>query len=441
LKQVYPSRLFLYLLGGCCAVSITPFFVPAWGTALASTVNLVLITATLWDVLYTRPLTEDHLEVSFPEELGVGREDLIRIRIDAPMEQPVRMQMYLTVSDALTLERSTWDVRLPPGEPVRVETSVRARDRTRATIGPLQVRHRGVMGLLVWNLDLEVAGAIDVIPDIREIRNNELQVHQIVDLIAGQKTHREPSQEGEFDSLVEYEPGMDPRKIDWKASARHYRMLSRKYRIEQNHNIYLAMDTGRLMGTRSGGLMKLDWAINAALRLAFLALNVGDRVGMMSFARDLRTFVKPDKGLARFKHLLNQMNQLDAVDREPNFIRAFRMLSRRENERSLVVVFTDFVDRVSASILLEALSHIRKRHVVLFVACRDVELQETLLREPDEMEDVHRQNEAFRLLKDREQVIREIQRMNITTIDRDATDVTPRLINQYLNLKSTQKMS
>jgi hypothetical protein len=54
--------------------------------------------------------------------------------------------------------------------------------------------------------------------------------------------------------------------------------------------------------------------------------------------------------------------------------------------------------------------------------------------------DVHRQNESYRLLNERDEVIREIQRMGITTLDEDVSTVTPKLINQYLTLKSRQRV-
>ena len=436
----YPSRPFLYLLGVGCVLAGTPIFLPVTGTVLSVTYLLILFGAVVLDGVLTRRMDAGDVRVEVPDELGVGQSGTIELTLSQDNDVPVRTQLLLRVPSSLSVDQTFWDRDLPAGESVTLSSTVRARTRERAEIGPLQLRHRGVLSLLVFRSSRETAGEIDVIPDIREIRNQELRIPQIIELLTGQKAHEKRAQDGEFDSLVEYEPGMDPRKIDWKASARHYRMLSRQHRIEQNHSVYFMMDAGRLMGTRLNDVRKLDWAINAALRLSFLALNVGDRVGMMGFARDVLRVERPDDGMSQFQRLLEAMNDLSTQDRESNFMRAFRVFSRMQRERSLVVVFTDFVDRVSASLLLEALSLVRKRHVVLFVACRDVALQASLLEEPEDLMDVHRQNESYRLLNERDEVIREIQRMGITTLDEDVSTVTPKLINQYLTLKSRQRV-
>jgi uncharacterized protein (DUF58 family) len=249
-----------------------------------------------------------------------------------------------------------------------------------------------------------------------------------------------PEEDGEFDSLTKYLPGMDLRKIDWKASAKHRRLLSRKFTLEQNHHVYLAMDTGRLMGTRTEGLAKLDWAITSALRLGFLALKTGDNVGLLGFDEDLGEFLRSAKGTAHFRRLLQSANRLAPSVAETNYTRAFHLFSRIQRRRSLLVVFTDFVDRVSASLLLEALAHVSRRHLVLFVACQDAEISADLLAPPDSIPRMHEHNEIFRLLGDREQVLREIEHMNILTVDADAARVTVPLLNTYLRLKAQQRI-
>jgi uncharacterized protein (DUF58 family) len=104
------------------------------------------------------------------------------------------------------------------------------------------------------------------------------------------------------------------------------------------------------------------------------------------------------------------------------------------------VVFTDFVDRVSATLLLEALSFISRRHLVLFVACQDTELSARIMTPPEDLHDLHVHNEIFRLLNERKQVLREMQRMNILTIDTDVEKVTFPLLNTYLRLKAEQRL-
>ena len=94
---------------------------------------------------------------------------------------------------------------------------------------------------------------------------------------------RRAGQGREFEALKDYQPGMGRRMIDWKRSARHGKLLAREFRVEQNNNIVLAIDSGRLMCEPVDGVPKVDRAVTAALLSAFIALKGGDLVSLFSF--------------------------------------------------------------------------------------------------------------------------------------------------------------
>jgi uncharacterized protein (DUF58 family) len=440
LTDFYPSRVLLVLMALCCLTAALPIFWPQWGTVLCCLVNLLVLSAAAADYILTERILPAHFSFNVPGEIGVGRRGTLTINCASPSAHALHAQLELDAADSLDLEQRAWDTQIAPLKQTVFTTDFVARRREIASVGPARFRHRGRFGLLVFRGLIRRLGEVRIIPDVEEVKKQSLQIHQIVKYFAGSKAARVRENEGEFDSLTEYIPGMDLRKMDWKASARHYRLFSRQYRLEQNHHVYIALDTGRLMGTATGGISKLDWAINSALRLSFTALIAGDNVGMFAFGDDVVDFVKSRKGLPQFSRLLDSMGRLSASADETNFLRAFRMFSNMQRRRSLLVVFTDFVDRVSATLCLEALSFVKDRHLVLFVACQDTELQAALLEKPDDMLAVHQQNEIFRLLEQRRRVIREVQMMNVKTIDTDVSRVTTELLNRYLELKSLQRL-
>jgi Uncharacterized conserved protein (some members contain a von Willebrand factor type A (vWA) domain) len=83
----------------------------------------------------------------------------------------------------------------------------------------------------------------------------------------------------EFSSLRDYLPDDDPRWIDWNATARRGRLVSKEFELERGQNIVAILDAGRVMATRLDGLTKLDHAVNAAAFVLFIAHNLEDRVG------------------------------------------------------------------------------------------------------------------------------------------------------------------
>src|SRR5258705_308925 len=137
-------------------------------------------------------------------------------------------------------------------------------------------------GLLV----LLVAGT-DALPNVRGVQSAALQFYT-QEAIYGIKTQQQSGEGAEFEALREYAPGLDSRHIDWKHSAKHRKLLCKEFRTERNHQIVMAFDTGYLMVEPVDGLTRLDHAINAGLLLAWISLQGGDLVGLLSFDEMLR---------------------------------------------------------------------------------------------------------------------------------------------------------
>src|SRR5262249_8703513 len=159
--------------------------------------------------------------------------------------------------------------------------------------------------------------------------------------------------------------------IDWKHSARHLKLLSKEFRTERNHQIMLAFDTGYLMCEPLEGIPRLDHAISAGLLLAWISLRQGDLVGTYGFDAAVRQYLQPMRGLASFARVQRATADLAYRHEETNFTLGLAELSQRLKRRALLVLFTDFVDTVTAELLVESLQRVSNRHVVVFVTLRD----------------------------------------------------------------------
>src|SRR5437016_10364651 len=158
--------------------------------------------------------------------------------------------------------------------------------------------------------------------------------------------------------------------LDWAATARRGRLVTRLYQHERNHTVLIALDTSRLMGGRVGARTKLDYAVDGALALAYAALTAGDRVGLVVFDREVRGHLRPRahrKALGLFVEVLRG-TEAHAVEAD------YRTLAREvgawQRRRALVVVLTDFVE-IDAASLVAPLALLARRHRVLLIALRD----------------------------------------------------------------------
>ena len=236
------------------------------------------------------------------------------------------------------------------------------------------------MSLAQLSTTVEIGGAIDVVPNVRGVHKAELQfiAH---DAIFGEKVQQK-GEGTEFEALREYRPGLDTRFIDWKHSARHRKMLCKEFRTERNHPVVLAFDTGHLMIEPLGGVPRLDHAINAALRLAWLALRSGDLVGVYGFDTRIRHYTHPTRGTQNFSRVQRATAQLEYRPEETNFTLGLAELNARLKRRALVILFTDFVDTTTAELLIESMQRIANRHVAVFVTLRDSYLRDTVDKSP-----------------------------------------------------------
>jgi uncharacterized protein (DUF58 family) len=183
------------------------------------------------------------------------------------------------------------------------------------------------------------------------------------------------------------------------------------------------------------GISRLDHSIGAGLLLGWLALRTGDLVGSYSFDARPGQLVRPARGIARFRHLQHVSADLAYGTDETNFTLGLTGLYARLDRRSLVVLFTDFVDTVAAELLVQNVQRLTRRHLVVFVALRDPLLKAVLDAPPDDVRRIAGAVLAYDLLRDRRVVLERLQRLGVHCLDVPAARLSIALINRYLYIK------
>src|SRR5882757_8763351 len=150
----------------------------------------------------------------------------------------------------------------------------------------------------------------------------------------------------------------------------------------------MAFDTGYLMLEPVDTITRLDHAINAGLMLAWVSLRGGDLVGTYGFDAAVRQYLRPIRGASSFARIQRATAELDYNAEETNFTLGLAELNVRLKRRALVILFTEFVDTVTAELLIESLDRVKNRHVVVLVTMRDNDLQQTIDAEPKSFEAV-----------------------------------------------------
>ena len=343
----------------------------------------------------------------------------------------------------LDLDAALGDGLLPA--PARTDDNLRA-----ATAVDLALARRGVHVIrsiaLKWQSRLglfEIIGSwplthtLTVVPDVTPVLSGQIQT-QMLPLMEGIKDMQLRGQGSEFHQLRDFTTGMDPRNIDWKRSARLRSLVARETRAERNHQIMLCLDSGHLMSETIGGLSKLDRAINAALALAWAGGLGGDQVGLYSFDSRPRVFVPPAPGRAAFARLQATCAALSYETVETNHTLGMTHLSGKLARRSLIIVFSDFVDSITAELMVENMAVMSRRHLVLFVALRDPALAALAHPEVVTLDAVARSVAATQMLRERRDVLDRLARLGVICLDTTPETLTGALISRYIDIKSRE---
>ncbi len=316
--------------------------------------------------------------------------------------------------------------RSSPGE-------YRAVRRGRARLHRLWTRRIGPLGLAWRQVSRRTDRTIAVLPDIRPVRDQGMRQY-LNSISVGNRLRRDHGDGQDFQVLTDFQAGMERRSIDWKASARHASLLAREFHTERDNMIVFAVDAGRAMTDPVGDMPRIDRAVSSALLAAFVALKSGDRVRLYSFAArpqvDSGSIAGGTRGFARLHHAAAD---IDYGVEESNYTLGLVTLDQKLDRRALVVLFTEFTDTTSAELLLAAAQRMLKRHRVLFVLFRDLELEGLRDAVPDTADDLVRANVAHLLLRDRAIVVERLRRMGIDVIEAAADAMPLALVERYVS--------
>ena len=319
----------------------------------------------------------------------------------------------------------------------RGETSITPTRRGTAEIGRAWLRWEGPLGFGARQVAYPLEKAVRIWPDLSPVRSPDLQTF-LRNAQLGLIARRIRGEGTQFEALSEYEPGMDRRRIDWKASARHTRLFARENESERNNQIMFAFDCGQAMCEPIDGLPRIDRAVSAALTCAYVALKGGDKCALFGFAQRPQ-IMTPFIGDARaFHRLQSAAAGLDYQATEPNFTLALATLTAKLKRRSLVVLFSDFTDPTSAELMVESLGRLVDKHLVLFVTITDSEIERLIAAPPSDIATIARSVTADTLAQQRKLVLGRLRRMGVDVIEAPWEAIGPRLIDRYFAIRGSE---
>lgn len=425
-----PSPRLVAALALLAALGVLPALLGDGAAAVVFAAAVGLVLATGLDVALAPTRRAVAVRASAPASVALGTEGALDLEVAVGDGAGARFEVVADLSPELD-DVAPSALAVPARGAARLAVPLVPRRRGPASVRSVSLRWTGPLGLVRRQRDVTLDRPVVVVPDVAPVRQAAVRL-AFAQASAGARRVRVSGDGSEFEALREHVAGMDPRALDWKASAKHLRLVGRETRAERDRPVVVALDTGRLMGEPVAGVPRVDHAVRAGLLLAYAALRTGDRVGLLGFDDRPRAWVAPTSGPGAFGRFLAAAGGLAYSTAEPNYALAVADLSARLRRRTLVVVLTDFADSTAAELLLDAMTPLARRHLLLFVALRDPVLLAIADAEPRTTADLHRAVVAADLVRDREVVLRRLRRAGAHVVDTTPDRLSSELLDRYL---------
>jgi uncharacterized protein (DUF58 family) len=297
------------------------------------------------------------------------------------------------------------------------------------------VRAGCVLGLAWWPRTLNVDGEFRVVPDI--VRDSErAQGANALGSQAGQRI----GSGAEILQLREYQPGDSPRVIDWKASARTRRLISRDFSEDQQLDIVIAVDAGRASGLAAGQSDRLALYANIAARLAQRAATLDDRVGLLVYAERPLAAVAPGHGSAAVTRVRALLTQMSVQRVDSNHILAALRIRSLIRHRSLVVLLTDLDDASMTGEMRSAVQLLLPKHLP-FIAGVSSEQADQLARAPATSDlDVYRSLAAQEYRSTLARNVASLRGLGAPAVLASPQDLDHAVMQAYLNFRRRRRV-
>lgn len=380
------------------------------------------------------------LGAALADGLSVRRPPAIERTVPAEVVRGVAVPLAIQVEPGNSRVRvrqpQTAELRVVPAEAEgSLDGTLVAQRRGAHVLPPVVTASTGILGLARWTHrhgdEAEVAAHADL-PGARRIA---LAVQQ--GRFADPGLRRGALGLGtDFESVRDYAPDDDIRRMNWKATERTGRPMVNQYREDSERDLWCLVDTGRLLSAPVGDRTRLDAALDAVAAVAAVADVVGDRVGAVVFDDEVRRVITPRRAAAR--DLVRSLDLLEPTVVDTDFDAAFARVGAAK--RAMVVVFTDLLDVAASRPLLEAVPVLVRRHAVVVASVSDPDLVAAVTTDPERRRDLHVAAVARSLLAERTTVAARLGGSGATVVEAQVERFPSACVAAYLRLKAVARI-
>ncbi|MBK5271850.1 MAG: DUF58 domain-containing protein [Bacteroidia bacterium] len=436
MKSFYLNKIVYYSAGLAAVVYLLGYFFPAI-FRLGGLILLLLLIAVVIDAILVYSRRNGIVaERILSDRFSIGDQNKVMIRLENHYGFPV----HASIIDELPVQfqERKWIKKITIGANSKhhLEYLLRPASRGEYVFENINVYTHAPLRLVIRRYTFSARQMVKVYPSYMQMRRFQLLAVSNKLLEAGVKRIRKIGHSMEFEQIKEYVLGDDYRTINWKATARKSGLMVNNYTDERSQQIYCLINKGRVMKMPFNGMTLLDHAINASLVLCNVALVKQDKAGVITFEKNLDTFLPADKKPTQMNQVLEILYKQQTEFLESDFEKLFSVIRNGITNRSLLVLFTNFESLESLQREMPALKKMAHYHLLLVVFFENTELRSLVDRKAHTVEDIYIKTIAEKFAYEKRLMVKELHKNGIPSILTIPENLTVNTVNKYLELKT-----
>lgn len=435
IRRLYITNTFFYVLLVLVACYAVSFYIEP--LRIVSTVMLwIWIALCVWDIIILF-LGKHNVKITrkYPDKLSNGDDNPFKIALTSSFPIKVKARVLEELPVQLQMRDNETEVELLPRKEHQFEYTLHPKKRGVYVFAKCNVLVRH-LGLFERKFVLDESLEIPCYPSFIQMRKYQLlaTTDRLVEM--GVKRIRRIGSTMEFDHIREYVKGDEYKHMNWKASAKHKRLMVNQYQEEKSQPIYSVIDTGRVMRMPFNDMTLLDYAINSTLVLSNAAILKQDRAGMLTFGKKCENHIPPEKNNKQMKLISDKLYGITTNFEESEFGNLYAFMRRHVNKRSLIFLYSNFETLDALNRQLSYLRMMAKSHIIVAVVFKNTELIQMAKENAKSSVEIYNKIIAEKFVYEKSLIIQELNRNGIQTIYTAPEDLSIKSINKYLEIKA-----
>lgn len=435
MKNVFINRRFFWLFWAIVALMLLSVNFPLLrNTALV--MFAILIAASLADLLLLFKAGNISADRQMPQRLSNGSENEVSITSTSNYPFLISLKIYEDFPEQFQIRDKFFALNLKPGSTSNTVYKLRPVKRGEYVFGYLNIHVSGVLGLMARRFRFCQNQKTQVYPSFAQMKKYEIMAISNRLTEAGIKKVRKIGSGYEFEHIRQYVQGDDPRKVNWKATARKGELMVNNFQDEKAQQIYCLIDKGRTMKMPFDEMSLLDYAINSSLVLSNTALIKGDKAGIITFSDKTGTILPAERRTAQINNILETLYNQKTRYAESDFENLYVTVRAKINQRSLLMLFTNFESPQGMRRQLYYLKALSRHHKLVVIFFVNTELQLITQASIKTAEDIYIKTTAEKFILDKHLIVKELNKEGIQTILCPPKELTISTLNKYLEIKA-----